>query len=65
MEAHKGELFAVKEKPENWQKWLLEIIGQLTQYEMMNHQQEMVISELSDMWAVEGIRVSVRTLGLA
>lgn len=59
MEAHKGEIVAVKECPAEWQIWLLENIGQLTQYEMMNHQQKKVIAELSEMWAAEGIRMMV------
>lgn len=59
MEAHKGEIVAQNEKPEEWQLWLFENIGQLTQYEMMNHQQKKVIAELSEMWAAEGIRMMV------
>lgn len=59
MEAHKGEIIAVKEEPANWQMWLLENIGQLTQYEMMNHQQKKVIAKLSEIWAAEGIRMMV------
>lgn len=59
MEAHKGEIVAQNEKPEEWQLWLLENIGQLTQYEMMNHQQKKVIAELSEMWAAEGLRMMV------
>lgn len=59
MEAHKGEIVAQNEKPEEWQLWLLENIGQLTQYEMMNHQQKKVIAELSEMWAAGGIKMMV------
>lgn len=59
MEAHRGEIVAVKETPEEWQMWLLENIGQLTQYETLNHQQRKVIAELSEMWAAEGIRMMV------
>lgn len=59
MEAHRGEILAVKENPEEWQMWLLENIGQLTQYETLNHQQRKVIAELSEMWAAEGIRMMV------
>lgn len=59
MEAHKEDIVAVKESPAEWQLWLLENIGQLTQYEMMNHQQRKVIAELSEMWAAEGIRMMV------
>lgn len=59
MEAHKGKIVAQHENPEEWQLWLLENIGQLTQYEMMNHQQKKVIAELSEMWADEGIRMMV------
>ena len=59
MEAHKGEISAVKEKPAEWQIWLLENIGQLTQYERMNRQQKEVITELSEVWSVEGIRMMV------
>lgn len=59
MEAHKGAIIAVKENPAEWQMWLLENIGQLTQYEMMNHQQKKVIAELSEMWAAEGLRMMV------
>ena len=59
MEAHKGEIVAQNENPEKWQLWLLENIGQLTQYEMMNHQQKKVIVELSEMWAAEGIQMMV------
>ena len=59
MEAHKGEIVAVKEKHAEWQKWLFEIIGQLTQYEMMNRQQKKVIAQLSEIWAAEGIRMMV------
>ena len=59
MEAYKGAIIAVKENPAEWQMWLLENIGQLTQYEMMNHQQKKVIAELSEMWAAEGLRMMV------
>lgn len=59
MGAHKGEIVAQNENPEEWQLWLLENIGQLTQYEMMNHQQKKVIAELSEIWAAEGIRMMV------
>lgn len=59
MEAHKDEIVAQNEKTEEWQLWLLENIGQLTQYEMMNHQQKKVIAELSEMWAAAGIRMMV------
>lgn len=59
IEAHKGEIIAVKESPAEWQMWLLENIGQLTQYEVMNSQQKKVIAELSEMWAAEGIRMMV------
>ena len=50
---------AQNENPENWQLWLLENIGQLTQYEMMNHQQKKVIADLSEKWAAEGIQMMV------
>lgn len=59
MESHKGEIVAVKEKPAEWQKWLLERIGLLTQYEMRNHQQKKVIAELANIWSAEGIRMMV------
>lgn len=59
MEAHKGEIIAVKESPAEWQMWLLENIGQLTQYEVMNHQQKKVVEELSEMMAAEGVRMMV------
>ena len=59
MESHKGEIVAQNENPENWQLWLLENIGQLTQYEMMNHQQKKVIADLSEKWAAEGIQMMV------
>lgn len=59
MEAHKGEIVAVKEKHAEWQKWLFEIIGQLTQYEVMNRQQKKVIAQLSEIWVAEGIRMMV------
>ena len=59
MEAHKGEITAQNVNPEEWQLWLLENIGQLTQYEMMNHQQKKVIEDLSGKWAAEGIRMMV------
>lgn len=59
MEAHKGEFQAIKENPAEWQIWLLENIGQLTQCEVMNHQQKKVIAELSEMWSMEGIRMMV------
>lgn len=51
IEAHKEEIVAIKENPAKWQMWLLDNIGQLTQYEMMSRQQKKVISELSEMWA--------------
>ena len=50
IEAHKGEIVAVKESPAEWQMWLLENIGQLTQYE---------VAELSEMMAAEGVRMMV------
>lgn len=59
MDAHTGELVAVKEDPTEWHVWLLENIVQLTQYEMMNCHQKKVIAELSEMWATEGIRMLV------
>ena len=59
MESHKGEIVAVKDKPAEWQKWLLERIGLLTQYEMRNHQQKKVIAELANIWSAEGIRMMV------
>ena len=59
METHKEELLAIKEAPAKWQMWLLEIIGQLTQYEMMNRLQKKVIAKLSEIWAAEGIRMMV------
>ena len=59
MESHKGEIVAQNENPENWQLWLLENIGQLTQYEMMNHQQKKVIADLSEKWAAESIQMMV------
>ncbi len=59
IEAHKGEIVAVKESPAAWQMCLLENIGQLTQYEVMNHQQKKVIEELSEMMAAEGVRMMV------
>ena len=59
MEAHKGEIIAQNENSADWQLWLLENIGLLTQYEMMNHQQKKVIAELSEMWAAEGVRMMV------
>ena len=59
IEAHKGEIIAVKESPAEWQMWLLENIGQLTQYEVMNSQQKKVIAELSEMMAAEGVRMMV------
>ena len=45
IEAHKGEIVAVKESPAAWQMWLLENIGKLTQYEVMNSQQKKVVAE--------------------
>ena len=59
IEAHKEEIVAIKENPAKWQMWLLDNIGQLTQYEMMNHQQKKVIAKLSEIWAAEGIRMMV------
>ena len=59
MEAHKGKNVAQNENPADWQLWLLENIGQLTQYEMMNHQQKKLVAELSEIWAAEGIRMMV------
>lgn len=59
MEAHKGEIVAQNENPDEWQLWLLDNIGQLTQYEIMNHQQKKTIAEISEMWATEGIRMMV------
>ena len=59
MEAHKDKIVAVRENPAEWQLWLLENIGQMTQYEIMNHQQKKVIAELSEIWAAEGIRMMV------
>lgn len=59
IEAHKGEIIAVKESPAEWQMWLLENIGQLTQYEVMNSQQKKVVEELSEMMAAEGVRMMV------
>ncbi len=59
MEAYKEEIVAIKDSPAKWQMWLLENIGQLTQYERMNHQQKKVIANLSEMWAAEGIRMMV------
>lgn len=59
MESYKGEIVAQNENPEEWQLWLLENIGQLTQYEMTNHQQKKVIAELSEMWTAGGIRMMV------
>lgn len=59
IEAHKGEIVAVKESPAAWQMWLLENIGQLMQYEVMNSQQKKVVAELSEMMAAEGVRMMV------
>ena len=59
MKAYKGKIAAQNENPREWQIWLLENIGKLTQYEMMNHQQKKVIAELSEMWAAEDIRMMV------
>jgi len=59
MASHKGGFVAVKEKPAEWKMWLLESIGQLTQYEMRNHKQKKVIAELADMWLAGGIRMMV------
>ena len=59
IEAHKGRIVAQNENLEEWQLWLLENIGQLTQYEMMNQQQKKVIADLSEIWAAEGIPIMV------
>lgn len=59
MEVHKEDIVAIKDNPAKWQMWLLENIGQLTQYEMMNHQQKKVIAQLSEIWAAEGIMLMV------
>ena len=59
MEAHKGEIKAIKTNSAEWQLWLLENIGQLTQCEILNRQQKKVIAELSEVWLAEGIRMMV------
>lgn len=59
IESHKGVFVAQNENPVEWQMWLLENIGQLTRYEMLNHQQKKVIAEISEIWAAEGILMMV------
>lgn len=59
MEAHKTEIAAVKENPEELQIWLLEKIGQLTMYEQRSERQKKVIAELADIWADAGLRIMV------
>lgn len=59
IEIHKGEIVAQNETPAEWQLWLLENIGQSTQYEMLNHKQKKVLAELSEIWAAEGILMMV------
>lgn len=52
-------LKAVCETPTEWTQWVFECVGTMTQYEQMSQAQRKVISELSEIWGKNGIRLMV------
>ena len=52
-------LKAVSETPTEWSQWVFECVGTMTQYEQMSQTQRKIISELSERWAKDGIRMMV------
>lgn len=52
-------LKAVSETPTEWSQWVYECVGTMTQYEQMSQAQRKVISELSEIWGKDGIRLMV------
>ena len=58
-ETYGKEIKAVSEAPAEWFQWVLECAGLLTQYEQMSRMQRKVISELSEIWMKDGIRMMV------
>ena len=52
-------LKAVSETPVEWTQWVFECVGTMTQYEQMSRAQRKIISELSEIWSKDGIRMMV------
>ena len=58
-DAHKNEIKAAKENPQEWMQWVFECTGTMTQYEQMNIQQQKVIGRLAEIWHKNGIKMMV------
>ena len=58
-DAYGKEIKAACEAPSEWLQWVFECTGIMTQYEQRCQKQRWVISELSDIWAEEGIRTMI------
>ena len=58
-EGYGKEIKAAGEAPSEWLQWVFECTGIMTQYEQRCQKQRRAISELSDIWAEEGIRTMI------
>lgn len=59
-DAYGKEIKAANDSPaEEWQLWVLESVGLLTQNEQLCFEQRKVISEVSELWAKDGIKMMV------
>lgn len=58
-DAYGKEIKAASDSPAEWQLWVLESVGMLTQNEQLNLEQRKVISEVSELWAKNGIKMMV------
>lgn len=58
-DAHKSEIKAAKENPQEWIQWVFECTGTMTQCEQMNMHQQKVIGKLAEIWHKNGIKMMV------